>query len=279
MHIVEKNIELESLIGEAKKEGRTLGFVATMGALHAGHVALMKKAKQENDILIVSIFVNPAQFNRRADFQSYPKTFAHDVETLKEVDCDILFYPSENQIYPNGVKMVSVDFKGLDDIMEGEFRPGHFLGMVTVVDRFFELIKPSKAYFGEKDYQQYLIVKQLALERHPYVEVVPCEIVREDSGFAMSSRNQRLTKEGYHIALNIPRCLKKVSQLRNTMSPAEVENTVKSEFNSIAGIQLEYFHIVDAELLTTSLKWTNSYHRVFIAANVGDVRLIDNMLI
>lgn len=256
-----------------------VGFVPTMGALHEGHLALVKSALSENHLVVVSIFVNPTQFNNATDLDKYPRTLDDDLRLLETLDGHVMIYiPTVDDIYEEEIAASSYNFGGLEHQMEGKHRNGHFDGVGTVVSKLFDIVKPNKAYFGEKDFQQLQIIKKLVqLEKLP-IEIVGCPIVREKSGLAMSSRNQRLNKEEQEEASLIYATLMEVREKFPTQSIEELNEFVSERFLNNSKIELEYFDIANEETLETATKKDPSVkHRAFIAAFMGEVRLIDNM--
>ncbi len=263
----------------AKKQGKTIGFVATMGALHRGHLTLMQKAKNENDILVVSVFVNPLQFNNPEDLEKYPRNIEHDRMLLEEVGCDVLFNPGVKEMYPEPGS-TQYDFGLLEKVMEGPSRPGHFNGVAVVVKKLFDIIRPDKAYFGEKDFQQLAIIQKLVKMENLPVQIVPCPIVRENDGLAMSSRNERLTAGKRQIAPFVYQTLKEAAKKSSTMTPDEVRLFVRNRFKDEPDFQLEYFEIADDRELQPVSNWNEAGGILgFVAASLENVRLIDNMRI
>lgn len=257
---------------------KTLGFVPTMGALHKGHLSLIKKAKKENDLVLVSIFVNPTQFDKPDDLITYPKTINKDLDLLREVSCDIVFIPGVSDIYPENVQSGSFDFEGLDKVMEGAFRTGHFDGVGTVVKRLFEITKPTRAYFGEKDFQQLQVIKKMVEKNNLPVQIIPCEIYRERDGLAMSSRNSRLNKEQREEAPLIHQTLVECKKLFPERDIHFIKKMVENTFQTNKTLTLEYFEIANSKtLLSTKTKIPNAKYRGFIAVFAGKVRLIDNI--
>ena len=272
--------EIKSLQQEIKslKNGATIGFVPTMGALHGGHLSLVEMAKKENDFVVVSIFVNPTQFDNADDLINYPKTIEKDLSLLKSFNCDIVFTPTPEEIYEDNIKSQSFDFDGLEFQMEGKFRAGHFNGVGTIVERLFEIVKPHKAYFGEKDYQQIQIIRKMTEKKNLPVQIISCPIHREKDGLAMSSRNTRLTKEQREAAPFIYETLKKAKIKFGTKNASEVVKWVENEFKNHPLFNLEYFEIADEEtLLPVETKNPTKKYRAFIAVFAGKVRLIDNI--
>lgn len=261
-----------------RKAGKTIGFVPTMGALHQGHISLQEKSRRENDVTVCSIFVNPIQFNNPEDLEKYPRTEDVDLKMLKEAGCHMVFMPSATEMYPEENKIV-FDFGHLDKVMEGQFRPGHFNGVAVVVKKLFDIVQPHRAYFGEKDFQQLAIIKALVKMLQIPVEIVPCPTLREASGLAMSSRNERLNSKDRETASIIYKTMWLAKEKIPSMLPQELEKWIIQELNSITGLQTEYFNLVDAETLLPVHEWkTGQPVRGCLAAYIGGVRLIDNIL-
>ena len=261
-----------------KDDKLTLGLVPTMGALHEGHLSIVKRAKEENDLVVVSIFVNPTQFDKKEDLANYPSTMEADLTALKAIDCDYVFCPTVDEIYQEDPSSEKFSFDGLDEVMEGKHRQGHFDGVATIVKNLFLITKPNKAYFGEKDYQQLLIIKKMVdLESIPIV-IVPVEIFREKDGLAMSSRNTRLTENQRNAAPEIYQTLLKSKKIFSNNDLERVKSFVKNEFIQNKELELEYFEIADAELLKVATEiLPHKKYRGFIAVFAGQVRLIDNI--
>ena len=277
MDIIKTVTELKNWLDECRKGVKSVGFVPTMGALHKGHGDLVNYSVKENDITVVSIFVNPTQFNNSDDLDLYPRTPEKDYDLLNGLGVDIVFYPSVREIYPKPDNRV-FDFGGLDKVLEGEYRPGHFNGVAQVVSKLFNIVMPDKAYFGEKDFQQLAIVKQMVKQLNMTVEIIGIPIVREQSGLAMSSRNQRLTEEEKVTASAIYRVLKESVSMITEYSPEIISSRVVEELNSIPGLRVEYFSIVDSVSLETVTSWNSAESIVgCIAVYCGEVRLIDNI--
>ncbi|NLF43657.1 MAG: pantoate--beta-alanine ligase [Bacteroidales bacterium] len=253
-----------------------IGFVPTMGALHQGHIELIKKARAENQIVVCSIFVNPIQFNNPEDYTKYPITIEADLKKLFDAGCDVVFNPDAKEMYPSP-DLTQFQFGGLELVMEGAFRPGHFNGVAVVVKKLLEIVQPQKAYFGEKDYQQLLIVKQLVKQTGLPVDIVPCQIVREADGLAMSSRNMRLNDQQRSVAPIIFQTLNKAASFKESKSILEIKQWVKDQIEEHQ-MELEYFEVADANTLqpTEKILPGNTY-RAFIAVYHGPVRLIDNI--
>lgn len=272
--------ELTTYVLQLKSQNKTIGFVPTMGALHKGHLSLANKAKEDCDFVIVSIFVNPTQFNNQADLKKYPKTLDKDIQLLKQNFIDAVFFPEYSEVYPdeNSTK-VSFDFAGLDKVMEGKHRPGHFNGVAMVVKRLFEISKPDKAYFGQKDFQQFTIVNYLNNNylKDLNIQLIKCPIIRESDGLAMSSRNSLLTEEQRKQAVLISQTLFEVQKMYMQKSINEIKNFVKNNINKNTDFRLDYFEIVDDyNLQKINDKVQNAV--ACIAVKVTEsLRLIDNV--
>ena len=279
MKIFNKKLDLQQFLAPFYLEKKAVGLVPTMGALHEGHLSLIQKALSENDIVVVSIFVNPTQFNNAEDLEKYPRNLSGDIKTIERLSQEVvIFAPEISEMYESTPKAISFDFGGLDKVMEGKFREGHFQGVATIVEKLFELVKPTRAYFGEKDYQQILIIKSMLKQRKLPVTLVPCPIVREKSGLAMSSRNERLSPEGRKQAAFIYSVLQEAQKLFTTASVAEVEAFVKEQFSQKEGFDLEYFTITKSDTLEeVKEKKSSESYRAFITVYVEGVRLIDNI--
>lgn len=264
-------------MSETRKRGISIGYVPTMGALHQGHLELVKTSMAENDYTIVSIFVNPRQFNNKEDFEKYPVDEKGDVNLLADVGCDALFLPSYAEVYPAKTQAIKIDLGNLDKVLEGAERPGHFEGVVQVVYRFFELINPDVAYFGMKDFQQCMVVNTMKKAYFPKIKLKFCPIIRENSGLAMSSRNMRLSKEGRESAANI---FKVINTVKNLSKHIEAPDAIKYGLYLLKnkGINVQYLSLANSDSLALSNKWLKSGKNVLlIAAFVEGVRLIDNI--
>jgi len=277
MQVFYKNKSLQNTLAKLKT-GASIGFIPTMGALHKGHLSLINRAKEENDIVVVSIFVNPTQFDKKEDLLKYPRNLEKDLALLKSADCDFVFIPTVVEMYDDNITASQFDFGGLEFEMEGKHRKGHFDGVGTIIVKLFNLVKPSKAYFGEKDFQQLQIIKKLVHKNNIPVKIVGCEIYRENDGLAMSSRNTRLTKTQRNEAAFIYKTLKKAKEKFATNSTTELIKWVENEFEKNSILELEYFEIANTKTLRSAKrKVKKSSYRAFIAAFAGDVRLIDNI--
>lgn len=258
--------------------GKSVGFVPTMGALHQGHISLVKQAVSENPVVVVSIFVNPTQFNDPNDLERYPRTLENDMKLLEPTGCSIVFAPTAKEVYPEPDKR-KFNFGILEQVMEGKHRPGHFNGVAQVVSRLFDMVKPTKAYFGLKDFQQLAIVKNMVKQLQLPVEIVPCAIIREESGLAMSSRNELLTEEQRKNATVISETLFKAKELKGQKSVQEITDWVTETINKNPFLDVEYFEIVDDEQLQPVKNWDEKSTKVgCVAAFCGKIRLIDNIV-
>jgi len=277
MEVFIKNGPLVSKIQELKIGHKGIGFVPTMGALHEGHLSLVRYSRQQNDITVVSIFVNPTQFNDKSDLQHYPRMPEKDQAMLKSAGCDIIFMPDEKEVYPVPDHRL-FDFGGLDEVMEGEHRPGHFNGVAQVVTRLFDIVQPNRAYFGLKDFQQLAIIRKVVKDLHYPVEIIACPIVRECDGLAMSSRNMLLDSCERKSALAISQALFEAKARQIDHTPEELKDFVINKITSAPGVILEYFEIINGSTLLPAESWENGTDIIgCIAARVGKIRLIDNI--
>jgi len=272
-------VEIHLFLSEKKAKGMTVGFIPTMGALHRGHISIIEKAKKETDLVVCSIFVNPTQFNNIEDLEKYPRDISKDTLLLEKSGCDVLFLPENDEMYPKGFKeRISLNLGELGNILEGKFRPGHFDGVATIVKKLFDIIQPDKAYFGEKDYQQLLVIKNLVDHFYNNIQIIPCPIIREDDGLAISSRNQLLSSDERKAASFIYGTLIKVKEQAPRQSIAALKEFVAIEFKRNAIFKLEYFEIADSRTISPLTSWTESKEPIAcIASFLGSVRLIDNM--
>lgn len=269
--------DLASHLEALRNQGKSVGFVPTMGALHEGHASLITKARSENDALVVSIFVNPTQFDEPSDLENYPRKMESDLRLLQSMKTDIAFTPSVIEMYPEEDTR-TFDLGGLDRVMEGKYRTGHFNGVVQIVSKLFETVRPDRAYFGRKDFQQLVIIQKLVQLLDLDITIVSCPIVREPDGLAMSSRNALLTGEERKTAPFIYITLKIAREKRSTLSPAELKTWVTAQFENQPLMELEYFEIVNDSDLSPVQSWTGNVGKVgCIAVRLGKVRLIDNM--
>ncbi len=280
MEIIRTVKRLEEALGNARSEGLSIGLVPTMGALHAGHKSLVDCARAQNDVVVVSVFVNPTQFNNAADLATYPRTEAADEALLDASGVDYMFLPSVEEVYPQPDTRV-FNLGPVAEVMEGPMRPGHFNGVCQIVSKLFGMVKPHRAYFGEKDFQQIAVIRRRVELEGFDVEIVDCPIVREADGLALSSRNVRLTPEGRQVAPGIHRVLAESVRLKeNGMNPGEVEDEVVRQINSLPGLTTEYFSIVDAITMQPLAAWESAGAAGAVGCVTvycGDVRLIDNI--
>ncbi len=277
MEIVSTVRDLTNFVEAVKKQNQTIGFVPTMGALHQGHLSLVNEAGKQSDVVIVSIFVNPTQFNNADDLKNYPRTLENDARLLSQTNCNLIFAPSVAEIYPEK-DVRQFNFGSLEQVMEGKYRPGHFNGVAQVVSRLFDLVKPDKAFFGAKDFQQLAIVRKMSSELRPELQIVACPIIREADGLAMSSRNTLLSedmrKKSPVIAHTLFESIKFVAQ----KSVDEVIAFVIGEINRVEGLEVEYFDIVDSTTLQPVKSWDEADSITgCIAVYAGEIRLIDNV--
>lgn len=255
---------------------KKIGFVPTMGALHEGHLSLITKAKETCDLVVASIFVNPTQFNNPADLDKYPRMPEEDAALLESVGCDFLFLPTTESIYPEGYEHLKMDLAPLDEVMEGKYRPGHFAGVIDVVSRLFDIVKPTHAFFGRKDFQQVMIIKYMTKKLNLPIEIVVGETIREQSGLAMSSRNLRLTEQQKQQATVIYETLSFGKEMAPFLSPQEVLIEMISILE-VSPLELEYLEIVDAETLLPLTDFWLPGATACVVAYCGEVRLIDNL--
>lgn len=268
---------MKSLLDECRAAGKTVGLVPTMGALHQGHASLVERAVKENDVVVVSVFVNPTQFNDKNDLKNYPRTLDADCALLEKIGADITFAPSVEEMYPTEDTR-QFSFAPIDTVMEGACRPGHFNGVAQIVSKLFYAVEPDKAYFGEKDFQQLAIIREMVRQLDLKLEIVGCPIVREADGLAMSSRNTLLTADERQRALTISRALFDSLDYAAGNSLAATKTFVEEKINSTPGLELEYYQIVDGNTLQEINEWSDSdYVMGCIALFCGKIRLIDNI--
>lgn len=278
MIIFTKISQINKFLTGIAQKGSSIGFVPTMGALHEGHLTLIRKANEENDVSVCSIFVNPTQFNNPEDLKKYPRLIEKDILLLEKSGCDVLFYPNADEMYGKDEGLLNVDLLGIDKRLEGEHRPGHFNGVATIVKKLFDAVAPHKAYFGQKDYQQVLVVKTMVKQLNVPVEVVAVPTVREESGLAMSSRNLRLTDEERENAAEIYRVLVWAKEHLTKLEAGEIEKVGGERLAKIPGAEVEYFELADGETLAPLVEYKTGQKVVALTAvQVGAVRLIDNM--
>ena len=276
MKIFNNREAIHTYLNELKSTGKLIGLVPTMGALHAGHLSLIETARQQTDIVVCSIFVNPTQFNDKRDLENYPRPLADDLEKLKAAKCDILFLPEVDEMY-DSTEFWNIELDNLDKILEGKIRPGHYQGVTQIVKKLLDTLSPDYAYFGQKDYQQVMVISYMIRKLEIKVNLVICPIVREDDGLAMSSRNIYLTAVERGDALALFKSLNFAKELFKSESVSQIENKVRAFLKSSPGIELEYFEIYDA--LSFEPFHSGSTHRpiALVAAKIGSIRIIDNM--
>ncbi|MCM1034385.1 MAG: pantoate--beta-alanine ligase [Paludibacter sp.] len=277
MQIISTKQDLQAAVAACKAANQTIGLVPTMGALHNGHASLVERAVAENDITFVSVFVNPTQFNNKEDLAKYPRNLNRDAELLQSKGVDYVFAPTPEEMYTVEEMQTTFnfDFGGLDQVMEGKHRPGHFNGVVQIVSKLFQLVEPDKAYFGEKDFQQLAIIRRMVDIMGFHLQIVGCPIVRETSGLALSSRNERLSDTEKSTAINISHILFESRQLIHSQNVKQVESWVIEQINRIEGLTVEYYEIVDQTTLQPAMDFHNAIGCVTVYC--GEVRLIDNI--
>lgn len=277
MKVIQTIKELQAELSALKTAGKTVGLVPTMGALHAGHASLVERSVAENDVTVVSIFVNPTQFNDKNDLVKYPRTLEADCRLLQSVGATIAFAPSVEEVYPEPDTR-AFSYAPLDTVMEGAFRPGHFNGVCQIVSKLFDMVMPHRAYFGEKDFQQLAIIREMVRQMNYPLEIIGCPIVREADGLAMSSRNTRLSANERTTALNISRILFESQEFAKSHTLAETKAFVEEGIAAIGGLRLEYYEVVDARTMQTVGEWEDAEGIVgCITVFCGEVRLIDNI--
>jgi pantoate--beta-alanine ligase len=270
--------ELKRYLNTLSPSANQIGLVPTMGALHIGHLSLIEESKKHNHFTIASIFVNPTQFDKKEDLEKYPRTLDKDLDLLQKIGCDAVFTPSIKDIYPQDVSSQKFDFDGLENEMEGKFRMGHFDGVGTIVKALFDIVAPTNAYFGEKDFQQLQVIRKMVEKYHLPVRIVGCPIYREPHGLAMSSRNERLSKEQRQEAAIIFTILSAVKEKASSFSPDEITSWVQEQLENHPLFDLEYFTIADENTLQTALQIEpKKSYRAFIAVYADSIRLIDNL--
>lgn len=278
MRTITTNSELNDLYTDIQSTNTQIGFVPTMGALHDGHLSLLTRAKAENDLVVVSIFVNPTQFNDPTDLEKYPRTLASDANKLATAGCDVLFAPSVDEVYGESLEKKPVDYGPLTAILEGAKRPGHYDGVVQVVRRLFEIVRPNKAYFGKKDFQQVAIISEMVRREALPVNIIPCDLIRDENGLALSSRNVLLSEESKQQALALVDTLRAMKDKYPHQSPEELEAWGRNQLNDNPHVDLEYLEVLDGRNFEKPKEWDHfNSPMALVAAFVGGVRLIDNM--
>jgi pantoate--beta-alanine ligase len=272
--------QMHDFIAQQKNNGLTVGFVPTMGALHQGHISLIEKAKLENDLVVCSIFVNPTQFNDPKDLENYPRMPEADTILLKSAGCHVVFLPTPFEIYPNGAELLSISFGFMEETMEGAFRPGHFTGVATVVNRLFEIVQPTNSYFGEKDFQQLAIIKRMGVMLNHTTKIIGCPTLRETDGLAMSSRNLLLTPEQRKAAPLIYKALQMANEFIPHHTPAAVIELVKRYIQKSLLLSVQYFQLVNPETLEDITTWDGIKEAqgcIAVLTSDNGPRLIDNV--
>ena len=277
MEVIRTVSELKQRVAAHRAQGKTIGLVPTMGALHAGHISLMEQARKDNDIVVVSVFVNPTQFNNPEDLRTYPRTEEADCVKMEVANVDIAFIPSVKEVYPEPDTR-TFDLGPVAEVMEGPMRPGHFNGVAQIVSKLFYMVEPDRAYFGEKDFQQIAVIRRMVEIEGFNIEIIDCPIKREDDGLAMSSRNVRLTAEQRQIAPSINKALVASLDFAKSHSVEETKQSVISEINAQPEMEVEYYEIVNAATMQPISNWEDAPVAVgCITVYCGEVRLIDNI--
>lgn len=278
MKIFTSRVALSAYLKEQHSEQKTIGLVPTMGALHAGHLSLVERARNESDVVVCSIFVNPTQFNDPGDLAKYPRPIEDDIEKLRNAGCHVLFMPEVSEMYIGNEKW-HIDLHGLDNMLEGKIRPGHYQGVTQIVKKLFDTVQPDKAFFGQKDYQQVMVISELVKQFRIPVQLIMCPIVREEDGLAMSSRNVYLSSSDHEHALVLSKALNLSEKLFHERSIAEIKEEVSRFINKSEGVILEYFEICDPQTLQPVINKDGQSLVALVAAKVGPIRLIDNVIL
>jgi len=278
MEKFERPSVLQSFLERKEKQKKSIGFVPTMGSLHDGHLSLIKQSKLENDITIVSIYVNPSQFNDEKDFLNYPVNLEKDICLLQQINCDVLFLPNTKDMYKDGFELINIELGNLETTLEAKERPGHFKGVLFIVNKLFKIICPHRTYFGEKDFQQLLIIKELGRRYFKDISIITCSTIRDNDGLAMSSRNKKLTKNQLNIAKKVFNLLKCTAQVIKKDGIQKAKMGVNDFFYQKEQINLDYFEIIDEKTFSAvNILNKTKTHRLMIAFKIGNVRLIDNL--
>lgn len=276
MKIFNSKQAVHSYLDELRSIGKSIGFVPTMGALHDGHLSLIEQARKKADIIVCSIFVNPTQFNDKKDLENYPRPVEEDIKKLEQAECDILFLPDVNEMYSSSENW-SIELDNLDKILEGKIRPGHYQGVTQIVNKLFNIIKPDFAFFGQKDYQQFMVISYMVKKLRIKVDLILCPIIREKDGLAMSSRNIYLSANDRKNALALFKALSKCRELFKTKSINQLKAEIISYLKSAPGIEMEYFEIYNAKSFQIAKSKRTGSIIALVAAKVGPIRIIDNM--
>jgi pantoate--beta-alanine ligase len=269
---------VHNYLNELRASGKSIGFVPTMGALHAGHLSLIKLARQKADVIVCSIFVNPTQFNDKKDLENYPRPIEDDIRKLEEVNCNVLFIPGVSEMY-NSAEKWNMELGNFDNILEGKIRPGHYQGVTQIVKKLFDTINPHYAFFGQKDYQQFMVISYMVKKLRVKTKLVLCPIIRESDGLAMSSRNIYLSPDDRKNALALSKALTKVKERYKTKTIPQIKKEVESYLKSAPGIEIEYFEIFNANSFEATSSKRPASLIALVAAKVGSIRIIDNMIL
>lgn len=276
MKIFNSKQAVRTYLDELRSKSKSIGFVPTMGALHDGHLSLIEQARKKADIIVCSIFVNPTQFNDKKDLENYPRPVEEDIKKLEQAECDILFLPDVNEMYSSSENW-SIELDNLDKILEGKIRPGHYQGVTQIVNKLFNIIKPDFAFFGQKDYQQFMVISYMVKKLRIKVDLILCPIIREKDGLAMSSRNIYLSANDRKNALALFKALSKCRELFKTKSINQLKAEIISYLKSAPGIEMEYFEIYNAKSFQIAKSKRTGSIIALVAAKVGPIRIIDNM--
>jgi pantoate--beta-alanine ligase len=269
---------IHNYLDQLRSLGKTIGFVPTMGALHAGHLSLIEQARKSAEVIVCSIFVNPTQFNDKKDLENYPRPIEDDIRKLEEVKCDILFIPEVDEMYNSSEKW-SIELGNLDTVLEGKIRPGHYQGVTQIVKKLFDTVNPDFAFFGQKDYQQFMVISYMVKKLRMKVKLVLCPIIREEDGLAMSSRNIYISAADRINSLALFHALSKFRALYKTKSILQLKTEITSFLKSAPGIEMEYFEIFNAKSFKPATSKRSGSIIALVAAKVGSIRIIDNMII
>ncbi len=278
MEIFRTRAEVRKYLEQLKPEGRVVGFVPTMGALHNGHLSLIETARERTDVVVCSIFVNPTQFNDKADLANYPRPIEDDIKQLEEANCDVLFLPEVSEMYHSTDKW-HIELDKLDNILEGEIRPGHYQGVTQIVKKLFDIVSPDYAFFGQKDFQQFVVISYMVRKLNLDVRLVMCPIVREKDGLAMSSRNVYLSTEDRHHALSLFKALSKAKADFDNLTIPDIKEIAIQYLSNAEGIQVEYFEIYNGNTFEPATTKHTDKIIALVAARVGKIRIIDNMIL
>ena len=278
MKIFNSRQAVHNYLNELRASGKSIGFVPTMGALHDGHLSMIKLAKQKADVIVCSIFVNPTQFNDKKDLENYPRPVEDDIRKLEEVNCHVLFIPGVNEMY-NSAEKWTIELGNLDKILEGKIRPGHYQGVTQIVKKLFDTINPQYAFFGQKDYQQFMVISYMIKKLFLKIKLVLCPIIRENDGLAMSSRNIYLSPDDRKNALALSKVLTKVKEHFKTKAIPQIKKEAESFLKSAPGIEVEYFEIFNANSFEATSSKRPTSLIALVAAKVGSIRIIDNMIL